>query len=258
MPRWVLLVLALAIGHGGAESGQAPGENGILVAAAASLSALAPELSVAFRNATGIHLRFNFAASNTLARQIVEGARVDVFVSADDAQMNAVEKAGRLVPGSRFNVVGNQLVVVVSASDASRSWPEGLAATNIRRVAMGDPAAVPVGVYGRRWLEKIGLWDQVAPKVVPLPTSPAALAAVREGRAEAAIVYATDARSPAALSIRVAHVIPVKDAPAIFYPAAAIRGGREAEAQKFLAFLRDRTAQSIFEAAGFRPIGGAG
>jgi molybdate transport system substrate-binding protein len=129
-------------------------------------------------------------------------------------------------------------------------------ATTIRRVAMGDPAAVPVGVYARQWLSRIGLWQQVAPKVVPLPTSPAALAAVREGRAEAAIVYATDARGPAAGSIRVAHVVRVQDAPAIFYPAAVVRGGREAEAQRFLAFLRDRTAQSVFEAAGFRPVGG--
>jgi molybdate transport system substrate-binding protein len=258
MPKWMWLVLALAVGHSRPESGQPSREDGILVAAAASLSALAPELSRAFLDASGIHLRFNFAASNTLARQIVEGARVDAFFSADVVQMDVVEKAGRLLPGSRFNVVSNQLVIVVSATDALRSWPNGLSAPDIRRVAMGDPAAVPVGVYGRQWLERIGLWQQVAPKVVPLPTSPAALAAVREGRAEAAIVYATDARSPAAGSIRVAHVIPVSDAPPIVYPAAVIRGGREAEATKFVAFLRDRAAQSIFEAAGFRPIDGAG
>ena len=150
---------------------------GILVAAAASLSALAPSCRGPFSMPSGIHLRFNFAASNTLARQIVEGARVDAFVSADVVQMDVVEKAGRLLRGSRVNVAGNQLVIVVSATDASRSWPGR--SVDAKHPARGDgrPGACTVGAWRRQWLERIGLWQQVAPKVVPLPTSPAALAA---------------------------------------------------------------------------------
>ena len=171
--------------------------------------------------------------------------------------MDLVEKAGRLLTGSRFDLVSNQLVIIVSASDQPHAWPDALASSSVRRVAMGDPSAVPVGVYARRWLESRRLWPQVAPKVVPLPTSPAVLAAVREGRAQAGIVYATDARSAAAGSvIRVAHVVPADEAPAIVYPAAAVLGGHVHDAGKFLAFLRDRTAQSIFQSAGFRPVSG--
>lgn len=253
MVKSLLLVLALGWSNAGSTAWQSPRDGEILVAAAASLSPLAPALSRAFHDASGLEVRFNFASSNTLARQITEGARVDVFISADAAQMDAVEKAGRLLDGSRFNVASNQLVVVVPAGDESRSWPGALATPSIRRVAMGDPAAVPAGVYGRQWLEKIQLWPRVAPKVVPLPTSPAALAAVREGRAQAAIVYATDARSPAAGAVvKVAFVVPLHEAPTIVYPAAAIRGGREHDGARFLEFLRSGAARSIFEAAGFR------
>lgn len=252
----VALLLALAgssLTPVGAEQRVVRGD--LLIAAAASLSTLAPQLSRAFHDQRGIDVRFTFGGSNTLARQIVEGARVDVFISADDAQMDVVEQADRLVPGSRINVVSNQLVIIVPTfGENTVMRPDDLAAPGVRYIAMGDPAAVPAGVYGRRWLETAGLWSAVERKVVPLPSSPAALAAVREGRVQAGIVYATDARDRSATSsVRVVHVVPLEDAPEIVYPAAAIRGGREPWARTFLEFLRSPAAQRVFEAAGFRP-----
>lgn len=255
--RW--LPLALALGFLGAS----PPTSGsprtaradLLVAAAASLSAIAPQLSEAFHEVAGLDVAFNFGGSNTLARQIVEMARVDVFISADAAQMDVVERAGRVVAGTRVDLLGNQLVIILPSGAGPGSWPDDLAAPTVRRIAMGDPDAVPVGVYGRRWLETVRLWASIERKVVPLPTSQAALAAVREGRAQAGIVYATDAKSPAARStVRVAYVVATKDAPQIVYPAAAIRGGREADARRFLDFLRSNAARRVFEAAGFRVI----
>jgi molybdate transport system substrate-binding protein len=225
----------------------------LLIAAAASLSTLAPSLAHAFHDQTGIDVRFNFAGSNTLARQIIEGARADAFVSADEAQMDAVEQAGRVVPGTRVDVIGNQLVIIAPAhADAEIAQPDDLLKPGVRRIAMGDPSAVPAGVYGRRWLENLRLWTGVAPKIVPLPSSPAALAAVREGRANAGIVYATDARSG---GVRVVHVVSPDDAPRIVYPAAVITRGRELEGRRFVSFLQSPTAAKIFEAAGFRALG---
>jgi molybdate transport system substrate-binding protein len=224
----------------------------MLVAAAASLSGIAPQLTREFHAASGIDVRFNFAGSNTLARQIVEGARVDVFVSADAAQMDAVEKAGRVVQGTRADVVSNQLVLIgLLTMPALRVDEIGTPA--VRRVAMGDPQAVPAGVYGRRWLENIRLWGAVEPKVVPLPTSPAVIAAVREGRADVGIVYLSDARGGAE-SVRVLHRASASDAPPIRYPAAAIAGGRIPLARDFIAFLRSERAQMIFGDAGFLPL----
>ncbi len=195
-------------------------------------------------------MQINLGGSNTLARQIVNGAPVDLFISADEAQMDVVEKAGRLVAASRTPLLSNRLVVIVPAdSRAAVSAARDLGAAAVRRVAMGNPDAVPAGVYARRWLEQQALWHAVQPKIVPLPTVRAVLAAVREGRADAGIVYVTDARTEHA--VRVAFEVPMNDVPFISCPAAVVRGPREAEAAKFLAYLRSAEARVVFEAAGF-------
>ena len=205
-------------------------------------------------DATGIDVRFTFAGSNTLARQIVEGARIDVFISADSAQMDVVERAGKLVPGSRVDVVSNQLVVITPAGQRQQQWPDALGSVAVKRVAMGDPAAVPAGVYGRQWLETVRLWHDVAGKVVPLPTSPAVLAAVRSGHAQAGILYITDvAGDPQSQGVAIVHRVADADAPDIVYPAAAIVGSRVVDARRMVEFLGSEAALKVFVAAGFRP-----
>jgi molybdate transport system substrate-binding protein len=226
----------------------------LVVSAAASLTDVMRELAARYRAETGVILRINSGGSNTLARQIVEGAGVDVFLSADEAQMDVVERADRLVPGTRSDVLSNGLVVIVPAGGAAGaqvSAPADLAGPGIRRIAMGNPASVPAGVYGRQWLESLGLWARVAPRVVSLPTVRAALAAVQEGRVDAGLVYATDARTTTA--VRVAMEVPVAEAPRIVYPAAAIRGAHEAAAAALVRWLHDEAAMEIFRRAGFRP-----
>jgi molybdate transport system substrate-binding protein len=97
------------------------------------------------------------------------------------------------------------------------------------------------------------LWSAVAPKVVPLPSSPAVVAAVAAGRADVGVVYASDATGRR--GIQIAHRVSIDEAPRIVYPAAAITGGRVPLAQQFIAFLRGTRAQEILHAAGFRPLG---
>jgi molybdate transport system substrate-binding protein len=224
----------------------------LLLAAAASLSDVLPQVADAFHRQRHVDVRFNFAGSNTLARQIVEGARVDAFLSADVAQMDVVEQAGRLVPDSRIDLLGNTLVIIVPASSKLPiGEPDDLTRAEVRRIALGDPAAVPAGVYARRWLETVRVWSSIESKIVPLPSSPAALAAVAQGRAQAGIVYRTDVRDA---HVRVVHVARDEDAPDIVYPAAAIAGGRALIVREFLAFLQSDAARVIFERAGFRVL----
>lgn len=254
----LLLVSALLAGVWmSAPAAQPEVRRDLLVAAAASLSGMAPQLTRSFHDATGIDLRFNFAGSNTLARQILEGARVDAFISADERQMDIVERAGRVVEGTRRAFISNRLVVVAAGPALSSrvTRPDDLARAAVRRVAMGDPAAVPAGVYGRRWLEAIGLWGAVQAKVVPLPSSPSVLAAVEAGRADAGIVYTSDVKPRSLDAAHVAYIVPLDAAPRITYPAAAIIGGRIADARRFLAFLEGETAQRVFQAAGFYTLG---
>jgi len=244
-PLLVATCFYLVILTAGIGSGQpAP----LVVSAATSLSTVMNELA---RHHTGPRVSFNFGGSNTLARQIVEGARVDVFISADAAQMDVVERAGKVRSDTRVNLLSNELVIVVPTSaTVTVRGPADLADGRVRRIAMGEPSAVPAGVYGRQWLLALGLWSVVERKVIPFPTVRAALAAVSEGRVDAGLVYATDVRPSA--DVRVVHTARGPEAPKIVYPAAVIVGSREAEARAFLDFLRSSGAQKIFEAAGFQ------
>jgi molybdate transport system substrate-binding protein len=222
----------------------------LTVSAAASLTDVLTELATRYQAATGERVQINPGASNTLARQIIEGAPVDVFISADELQMNAVVKAGRMAPGSTITLLSNELVIAVpKGAPAHVNQPRDLVGAHVRRIAMGQPESVPAGVYGRQWLERLDLWKAVQPKVVPMPTVRAALAAVRERRVDAAIVYATDARTTT--DVRVAYRVPSGESPRIVYPAAVVAGPHETSARRFLAYLQSDEARRVFEAAGF-------
>lgn len=220
---------------------------GLVVSVAASLHDALAEIAGLYRAATGVTVALNTGGSNTLARQIVEGAKAALFLSADDAQMDVVEKAGRLVAGTRTRLLTNELVVISSRRDLTFAE---LLGGGVARLAMGEPSAVPAGVYGRRWLEHQGAWARLSPKVVPFPTVRGVLAAVEAGRVDAGIVYRTDAMTSRVLVI--ARVLP-KDHPYldIALPAAVVKGPLEAEARKFLEYLKGPAAREVFTRRGF-------
>jgi molybdate transport system substrate-binding protein len=243
-----VVVAAFASGQG------VPPARSITVSAAVSLTDVMTAVANAYANTGRGSVRFNFGASNVLARQIVMGAPVDLFLSADEAQMDIVAREGLLQEGSRVDLLGNQLAVVVP-SDRPRTFSSiaEITAPAFKRIAIGDPAAVPAGVYAKQYLEKEGLWASVRPRVVPTASVRAALAAVESGAADAAIVYRTDAR--VALRATVAWVVSASHGPRIVYPAAVIRGSAQsAEAARFLDFLRGAEAARLFVRYGFTAI----
>jgi molybdate transport system substrate-binding protein len=242
----VVLVLALAA------SAAAQRRDEVLVSAATSLTDVLQQIARAYEARTGTRLALNVGASNTLARQIAAGAPVDLFISADDAQMNLVR--GNILPETRVDLISNQLAIAVP-TDRPRvvRSARDLADPAFKRIALGDPAAVPAGVYARQYLEHAGLWPLIAPKVIPSATVRLALAAVESGAADAAIVYRTDVA--AARRARLAFVVPAAEGPRIVYPAAVIRSAPHADAAKrLLTFLQSPAAADIFSRAGFLPL----
>jgi molybdate transport system substrate-binding protein len=223
---------------------------GLVVSVAASINDALAEIAGLYRAATGVTVALNTGSSNTLARQIVEGARAGLFLSADEIQMNVVEKAGRLVPGTRTRLLTNELAVIVPRDAPADLTVERVLEGRVSRLAMGEPSAVPAGVYGRRWLEHQGAWARVLPKVVPFPTVRGVQAAVEAGRVDAGIVYRTDAMTS---SVRVIARVSTKDHPYldIVQPAAVIKGPNEAEARRFLEFLKSAPARAVFSKHGF-------
>jgi len=223
----------------------------VLVSAAASLSDVLQEIGRVYEARTGVKVTVNVGASNTLSRQIAAGAAVDLFISADEAQMDVVRDD--IVAGSRVDLLSNQLAIAVPLDrpQTLRSARD-LAGPVFRRIAIGDPEAVPAGVYAKAYLEKLGIWTAVAAKAVPSASVRLALAAVENGAADAAIVYRTDIAAARRASL--ALVIPADEGPRIVYPAAVIRGGRNRDAAtRLLAWMQGTEAAAVFRASGFSP-----
>jgi molybdate transport system substrate-binding protein len=225
----------------------------LTVFAAASLSDALKEIAPVYTKATGDTVRFNFGASGTLARQIKEGAPADLIVSADELRVDQLEKAGLLLPGTRRTILANQLVVIIAADNgAPVTTLADLAKPDLRRIAIGEPATVPVGTYTKEFLEKRGLWTQVSGKSVPLDNVRAVLAAVEAGNADAGFVYRTDALI--SKKVRVAVLVSLAEGPKITYPVAVVRDTKAPEAAKaFAAFLAGPEAQKVFAKFGFLP-----
>jgi molybdate transport system substrate-binding protein len=226
---------------------QAGGEE-VSVFAAASLADALSEIGTAWQAATGARAVFNFGASSDLARQIRAGAPADVFVSADTAQMDALEREGLVRAAERFDLLSNTLVVVVPQDSRARLG-DARELAQFQTIAIADPLAVPAGVYARLWLQGLGLWEPLAARFVPTLHVRAALAAVESGNADAGIVYRTDvARSTRA---RIAFEVEASQAPPIRYPVAALKAARGPKAAAFVAYLRSPAARDVFVRHGF-------
>ena len=191
----------------------------LMVFAAASLRDVMSEVATRFEQEHGIHVNYNFAGSNVLAQQLLATPRADLFISANKAWMRRLEQAGRVVPGSRQVVLGNRLVVIVNHASTLEGDPRELFCTPVfEYLSIGNPEAVPAGIYAREWLEKLpcdggSAWSSVAGRIAPAPDVRAALGLVEAGRDIPGIVYATDA----AMSdkVRVIHEVTGNDAPVI-------------------------------------------
>ena len=232
------------------------GEDALTVSAAISLTDSLEAVARAYNAAGGGAVRFNFAGSNTLARQLVNGAPADVFISADEAQMDVAERAGAVDRTTRVALLGNRLAVITRKDNATGSSIRNvrdLLREDVRRIALGDPSAVPAGVYARAYLLAAGVWSQVEPKVVPVVNVRAALMVVENGSADAAIVYETDAVLTS--TAVTAFVVTGAAAPRIVYPAAIVTHSRQrGAAERFLSFLSGPQATPIFRKFGFIPL----
>ena len=251
MIRRILAAMALlpVAFDAGAQSRSA--NRQVIVSAAVSLTDVLQQLAPIYQTKTGERVLLNLGSSNTLARQISFGAGADVFISADEAQMNAV--ATRIDPASRVDLFSNQLAIAV-ADDRPRAMESArdLLDPAIKWIAIGDPAAVPAGVYARQYLEGLGIWKELSTKVVPSGSVRLALSAVESGAADAAIVYHTDIATAA--HAREALLIPAAQGPHIAYPAARVLAGPNPDgARRLLAFLRSPDAMAAFTRAGFLP-----
>ncbi len=244
LSRLLVLLLAAALAPA-ASAGE------VSVFAAASLTDALKEIGIAYEKSGGDRVVFNFAASNLLGRQIAEGAPADLFLSADEATMDRLEKGGHVVPGSRKSLLSNRLVVVVPFdSSLEMKTIADLAAPRVRALALAEPQTVPAGIYAKQYLQSQKLWSRVIDRVVPTENVRAALAAVEAGNVDAGIVYKTDAGI--SKKVKVAFEVPAAEGPRISYPLALVaESPRLDAARRFLACLESPDGLAVFKRFGF-------
>jgi molybdate transport system substrate-binding protein len=224
----------------------------LLIAAAASLQDALQELDPIFERAhQGIKVNYNFAASGPLQQQIEQGAPVDLFISAANRQMDALQQKNLIVPNTRRSLLTNDLVLVVpSNSNLGLTGFRALTNSNVKKISVGEPRSVPAGQYAEEVFRNLGLLEQLRPKFVYGNSVRNVLGTVESGNADAGVVYATDAR----ITDRVRQVAtaPRNLHSPIVYPMAVIAASRNQEAARTYAqFLTSAQAQAVFRRYGF-------
>ena len=223
----------------------------LTVSAAASLTNAFRELGPVFEaQSPGTAVVFNFASSDALLAQIVKGAPADVFASADQDAMDRADAQKVMVAGSRRNFVSNTLVLIVPSDSALGIRSLGdLQKAEVKRIAIGNPASVPVGRYTKGSLEAAKLWAAVERKAIMAQSVRQALDYVARGEVEAGFVYSTDA---ALMKTKVKVVATIPTETAITYPIAAISGSPNPDAaRKFIDFLLTPASQAVLARYGF-------
>lgn len=254
-----LSLLTLVAGCGG--SGQqaskpaAPKEKKeIYVFAAASLTDAVNEIKKNYEAAhPDIVLQTHYAGSGTLMNQILEGAPVDVFISASDKQMDTLEQKDVIDKASRVELLQNELVLITPKdSKLAVSDFRDVVKPEVEKIAVANPGSVPVGQYSKGLFEKLGIWDQVSQRMVMSTDVRQSLDWVATGNVQIAPVYRTDAAIEKD-KVKIVAVAPEGVNKAIFYPLAMIKkSAGKAEVKAFYDYLKSDDVKKVYEKYGFK------
>lgn len=231
----------------------------LVVFAAASLTDVLQQAGPLYTQQSKVPVKFSFAASSALAKQIESGARVDAFFSADQDWMNYLQDRKLINADTRTDLLGNRLALIAPKDSKvtlklQRGAPLLAALGANGRLSTGDPDSVPVGKYAKTALGNLDLWSAIEPRLVRADNVRVALMYVARGEAPLGIVYATDAAVEP--QVRVVDLFPESSHAPITYPVAATTNASPAT-DSFLKFLRSDAARAIFTKAGFSIVGNA-
>ena len=227
---------------------------------AASLTDVIQEIGDAYRRDHPVEIVYNFASSGALAQQLLASPRADLFLSASEKWMDAVEDGGKLKPDTRRTFLSNHLVVIANAkSGYALNAPIELASLPFRYLSVGDPASVPAGRYAKSWLSSVSLesgslWDKVSDRISPAPDVRSALIQVEGSMDVVGIVYETDYKvRPEGL--RLLYRVPTGEGPKISYAIGILNETQLPDvAQDFLNYLGTPEISGMFEKYGFEAL----
>lgn len=241
----ILCPLFLISGCGGQEK-----TTELHISAAASLTNAMNDLAELYaKDNPDVKITFNFGSSGALQQAIENGGETDLFYSAAQKQMNALEEKGELAQGTRRNLLKNEVVLIVPGDSAKdiKSFDD---VVNVDKIALGEPNGVPVGQYSEEIFSKLGILDAVKAKAVYGSDVRQVLAWTESGEVDCGVVYATDA----AISdkVKVICAAPEGSHKPVIYPAAVIKSSKNLDAaKKFLDFTASEPAMKVFAKYGF-------
>lgn len=228
----------------------------VTVFAAASMKESLDSVAKQFETATGHKVSVSYAASSALAKQIEAGAPADIFISADTDWADYLDTRKLLMPGSRSNLLSNQLVLITTAgATGSLKIAPGFPlaeALGRDRLSMANPDAVPAGKYGKAALESLNVWASVQNRIARAENVRAALALVSRGETPFGIVYRTDALADK--GVKIVDTFPAGSHPDITYPVALVATSKSAAARALLDFMKNAESRTTWEKFGFTAL----
>ena len=221
------------------------------ISAAASLQEAMIELETKFKEIEpNVKLEVNLGSSGSLQQQIEQGAACDVFISAGEKQMKALEEKDLLLDGTNKTLLTNDLVLVAAEGKIIDNL-DSIASDDVKHIAIGDPESVPAGKYAKEVLDNTKLYDKVEDKLVLAKDVKEVLAWVQQGNADVGFVYLSD--TVGADGVEVVLTTDEDTHSAINYPIAVMKASEKQEkAKAFEDFLLSDEGQAILEKYGFK------
>lgn len=227
----------------------------LTVSAASSMVNALEQIGDQFeRENESIEVLFNLGSSGALGQQIVQGAPVDLYMSAAQDKFDVVLNKQLIDENYYTNLLGNELVLIQSTNtDMKINAFDDLLNKKIKTIAIGTPETVPAGNYGKQTLETKQLYQKLEKKLVQTKDVRQVLHYVETGSVEAGLVYKTDAMQSDSIYI-VATANERNHAP-IIYPVGVLKDApNHKQAVLFYKFLKSEQAIEIFEEYGFTAL----
>ncbi|HHG3569362.1 TPA: molybdate ABC transporter substrate-binding protein [Vibrio parahaemolyticus] len=223
------------------------------VYAASSMTNAIDEIAQDFKEKYDVTVTPVYGGSSSIARQIINGAPADVFISANTKWMDYLVDEGVIDSDNVTNLVRNSLVLIAPQSSSlavfnfadANAWEEAL---NGSRLALGNPTSVPAGMYAKESLTTLGVWKEIQTKIAPAKNVRLALALVERGEAPLGVVYKTDAQLTS--KVKIVGEFASDTHAAIVYPAAVVNDSTES--RQFFQYLKSEDAKRVFAHYGFQ------
>ena len=247
----IIVIISWILGQNNAKKLISSRSPQLTISAAISLKDALEEIKPIYQTIhQDLEIIYNFSSSGSLQQQIEQGAPVDIFISAGNKQMDALESKKLLLVGTRQKLLTNQLVLVTPKNEKLINKIQDLTQTNVEKIAMGEPHSVPAGQYTIEVLSYYQILDKIKSKIIYAKNVRQVLSYLETGNVNAGFVYLSDAKT--SREIRLVEIFSKNSYSPIVYPIAVLKSSKNPKiAKEFSQFLFSRSAKKVFNKFGF-------